>query len=98
MKKVVMLALAAMLSCGSWMAMNATTTEKTAVEMTAGYKITIYKLTDTLTITRKGTYDPENQTLTTSEGTFKVRSNPRQNDGTKYGRYAYCAGPFYFNL
>ncbi len=100
MKKLAMLALAVMLSCGSWVALNATTSEKTAVEMTAGYSITVYHMTGEsgAKIKRQGVYDPDNETLTVGKQTYRVTRNRRYGDGSRYSDYVYRAGDFYFNL
>ena len=101
MKKVFICAVAAMLACGSFVALNATSTE-TKVEMQSGYTLTVYQLRQgngTLVIikTCKGYYDEDNGTLTVEGETMTVYSNSRYGDGTTFGKYRYRAGNYYFN-
>ena len=103
MKKIIIVAMAAMLSCGSFVVLNATTAlNPVAVEMSGRREITVHKITGSgehgTTITRKGYYDEDEEMLYVGKESYRVRRNPRYGDGTRFGKYPYCAGDFYFYL
>ncbi len=92
-----------MLSCGSFVVLNATTAlNPVAVEMSGRREITVHKITGSgehgTTITRKGYYDEDEEMLYVGKESYRVRRNPRYGDGTRFGKYPYCAGDFYFYL
>ena len=103
MKKIIILTLAGMLSCSSFVVLNATAAfDPIAVEMSGRREITVHKITGSgehgITVTRKGYYDEDEELLYVGKESYRVRRNPRYGDGTRFGKYPYCAGEFYFYL
>jgi len=73
-----------------------------ALASSSSYRITCYELRRQSfgwsTITRHGTYDEDEGTLTVEGHTYTVYANPAYREDSTPGRYKYKAGPYYFNL